>query len=247
MAVRFTNAAGQPYSVTPSLGTQSQVSFSLWFKIAATSAAGQTVLSLDNIAGGGSTLLCLQGAPDGSDMGVYKNTSGANLYTFATAVGTWYFVGFSCNGTAWTQINRSASATSFSSSTGTTNNASFNLAKITIDEIDGGERMNGVIAATKLWVGATLTQAELELESWTHMPQRTANLSAFYPMPKPETADYSGNARTLSGGTGATIIDGPPIAWRSRVPTLIVPSAAAPPTSMPPVPPVRRLQPLLVR
>jgi hypothetical protein len=60
------------------------------------------------------------------------------------------------------------------------------------------------------------------------MPQRTANLRAWYPLLKPDQNDASGNGQTLSGGTGATLDDGPPISWSTGRHRIVIPTAATP-------------------
>jgi hypothetical protein len=80
--------------------------------------------------------------------------------------------------------------------------------------------LNFRMASFKLWTAA-LTKGECEQELQSYVPQRTANLNRWYPMVHAETTDYSGQGRTLSGGTNATTAPGPPISWsRLRVPLL---------------------------
>lgn len=86
------------------------------------------------------------------------------------------------------------------------------------------EWYDGRLAALKVW-DAALTQAEIEAELAQYLPHRTANLLRFHPFLQAETADYSGNGNALSGGTGATTADGPPIPWAGIQPRLILPAA----------------------
>lgn len=71
---------------------------------------------------------------------------------------------------------------------------------------------DGSIAAVKVWIAA-LTKTELETELSKYSPVRTANLWANYTFRNgPQTADESGNARTLTqGGTPTLDAAGPPI------------------------------------
>ncbi|MEV7011536.1 LamG-like jellyroll fold domain-containing protein [Streptosporangium sp. NPDC051022] len=211
MAVRF-SASGQNYTRSLSLGSQTQWTVSCWVKITTDRNAYSTVWGLDD----GSTLdyYILQTDADGTTILLLDdadNTFGSRALT----VGTWYYVGVSVNGANGTMVSRAAGDTSFTVSTWTTAAASTSLQNFRLgDAIFTDEWLNGCLAAVKVWSGATLTQAELEAEAWTYQPRRTAGLQAWYPLTRAETTDYSGNGRTLSGGSGATTEDGPGIAWR---------------------------------
>lgn len=74
----------------------------------------------------------------------------------------------------------------------------------------GGYPWNGGIAGYKLW-GAQLTAAEIGAELAQITPVRRANLLRYHPFQQADTADYSGNGYTLSGGTGATARVDPPV------------------------------------
>ncbi|MFD8556615.1 hypothetical protein ACFV1N_04890 [Streptosporangium canum] len=208
MAVRF-SADGQDYTRTISLGTISQFSLSCWVKISVDRDTYSTAWSLDGVDG----YYALQTTFSGTSIVVMDNAEGSHG-SRALTVGTWYYVGVALNGVNGTMVSRALGDTTFTVSTWSDGQPSFTATNLRLGDSPGNEWLNGALTGVKFWSGVALTQAELEAEAWTHMPQRTAGLRAWYPLTRAETADYSGNALTLSGGTGATTEDGPGIAWR---------------------------------
>ena len=81
---------------------------------------------------------------------------------------------------------------------------------------------DGRFAGIKMW-DAALTASEVEAELGQYQPLRTSNLLRWHPFINAETTDYSGNGNGLTGGTGATTEDGPPLAWGSAIPVVILP------------------------
>jgi hypothetical protein len=72
-----------------------------------------------------------------------------------------------------------------------------------------GEWLDGVVAGFKHY-SAILTTTEMEAEFANYSPTRTSNLVRAHFRPNlANTSDYSGNNRTLSGGTGSTTENGP--------------------------------------
>ncbi|WP_433235496.1 LamG-like jellyroll fold domain-containing protein [Streptosporangium sp. CA-135522] len=211
MAVRF-SAAGQSYTRAVALGTISAFTVACWVKIAANRASFTTPWAIDN---GASDYFVLQTSESGVDMAVWDDAGLAQIVRQMT-VGTWYYIAIAVNGVDGTTTTRAADDTAFDSGGWTAQSSNLNAATLRIgDSPFGGEWINGAVAAFKFWTVA-LTQAELEAECRQYMPVRTENLRAWYPLLRPETADYSGRASTLSGGTGATKEDGPPISWGAR-------------------------------
>lgn len=84
----------------------------------------------------------------------------------------------------------------------------------------------GRIAGVKVW-DAALTQAEVEAELAQYVPRRVANLLHFHPFVSAESTDYSGGNNSLTGGSGATTADGPPIPWAVISPRLILPASVS--------------------
>jgi hypothetical protein len=220
MAVRFSSDASS-YSRTVSLGATTQWSVSCWVKISTDRNTFSCAWSLDS--GAASDAYVLLTGSDGTTIGVYDES--APRATRALTVGTWYYIGISVNGANGTMVSRSASDTSFTVSTWSTGSASTSISTLRVGRSPNtSEFLNGCVAAFKWWHGATLTQAELETEAWRYLPRRTANIKAWFPFLTAETADYSGQGSTLSGGTGATTEDGPPITWRGGLGKLILPA-----------------------
>lgn len=103
------------------------------------------------------------------------------------------------------------------------------------ESVFGAEWWRGRVANFKVW-NAALTQAEIENELAQYVPHRTANLLRWHPFLIAETTDYSGADRTLTGGTGATTEDGPPIPWHvplRRIITTGTGGSEPPGTTMP--------------
>lgn len=209
MAVRF-DADGEDFTRTVSLGTVSQFSVIAWVKISVDRNTNQTVWALDN---GNADYISVATNTDGTSMKFFTESNGSgNAQNFT--VGTWYAVACSVNGvngSMWTRAITDAAWTAITWTNGTANTTGTTLR---IGEHPGtGLWLNGAIAAFKAWNGVTFTQADFDNEVWSYRPRRTTNLIAWYPFLVTETADYSGNGNTLSGGTGTTTEDGPPIAW----------------------------------
>jgi len=227
MAVRF-DADGEDYTQALALGSQGAVSASCWAKVSVDRNTFSTAISLDNGTG---AALFIQTATDGVTMGVYEEPLGNFAGTGrAFTVGTWYWVGCSINGTSGTMYSRALADTATTTAALAGLQATHNIANLRLGESAwGGEWLNGAVCAVKVWTAA-LTQSELENEALTYRPRRTANLVGWYPLHRPETTDYSGNARTLSGGAGTSQEDGPGISWgpgRSRIRTYTQPTAPA--------------------
>ncbi|ARX81498.1 hypothetical protein SMD44_00896 [Streptomyces alboflavus] len=217
MAVRF-DADAEDYTQALALGSQAAISASCWAKVSVDRNTFSTAVSLDN---GTSDAVFLQTATDGVTMGVYEEPLGNFAGTGrAMTVGTWYWLAYSISGTSGTMYSRALSDTTVTTSALTGLQATHNIANLRLGESAWGtEWLNGAVCAVKIWTAA-LTQNELESEALLYRPQRIANLVGWYPLHRPETADYSGNGRTLSGGAGTAQEDGPGISWgpgRSRI------------------------------
>ncbi|MFI7125978.1 hypothetical protein ACIBQ1_09810 [Nonomuraea sp. NPDC050153] len=223
MAVRF-DASGEAYTRAISLGATTQFSISCWLKISVDRNALSSIWSLDNGFASGYALL--QTDTDGTTL-LYSDGS-ANRTLGSLTVGTWCYVGIAVNGANGTAVLQRTSDATATATTWSNGQASTNADTLRIcASVFSGQFLNGCVAAFKIWTGATLSQAELEAEIWAYVPRRTANVKSWYPLLAAETVDFSGNAQTLSGGSGTTTEDGPPISWRSRTRTVIVPPAAA--------------------
>lgn len=210
MAVRF-DASGESYNRTLSLGSQTAFSVTMWAKLSVDRAAQTVFWQVDD--NGVSPYLTVQ-CLDGTGLGIESNSWGAFSLSHTLTVGTWCFIGVAAHtdGNINTVIGNASSTlqgATWGAGAGT----------ITANRLvlgTGGlasQYLNGCLAAVKVWSGVRLSQDELKNEAYTYLPARTSGLRAWYPFLRAETVDYGGLAQTLSGGTGTTTEDGPPIAW----------------------------------
>lgn len=78
--------------------------------------------------------------------------------------------------------------------------------------------LNGVIAAYKQWT-VKLTDAEVQAERYSYLPQRWGSLWTWAPLlDTGNLTDYSGQGRSFTATGTVTTDDGPPIAWTPRQP-----------------------------
>ncbi|MER7500460.1 LamG-like jellyroll fold domain-containing protein [Nonomuraea pusilla] len=214
MAVRF-DADGESYTRATGLSTVTTWSFSCWVKLAADRTTTTVLAQIDNGSGSGmfrinawnGTALTFQ-----TDSGGWFGNIGLTL-----TVGGWFYVavsGTSNPGQVRTAA-RAAGSTMWVGGQSSQANVLFSAATLRIgDGQAANEWLNGSLAAVKIWDQA-LAVEELQNESWTYAPRRTAGLRGWYPFLSPSTTDFSGLAQTLSGGTGATLDDPPPLTWRA--------------------------------
>lgn len=215
MAVRV-SASSQNYSTTLSLGSQTKCSVTCWVKLSADRNTESTVWWIQ--ASGVSDSLAVSTDAGGEVLGMFDNGSFILAGPLMT-VGTWYFVGLAYDAGAYTMITRALGASSFSKYTASLGASSHTMTSLFIQNGQagggGGPYLNGCVTAFKGWIGVAMTDAQLQNEAWTHLP-RYPNPTFWYPLLVTETVDYSGNGRTLTGGTGATIEDGPGVGWGWR-------------------------------
>jgi hypothetical protein len=221
MAVRF-SGLNQGYIATPSLGTASQVSITAWCKLNADRNTNVTFASVDD---GAAELTWLLTEANGTR--IHFSDENAWLDTgILASVGTWYFIGGSFDGATGISVYRALNATSFTTETWISPNSVHNATYFRVGEYPGGGWLNGCVMAVKIWVGTALTIAQIHNEAWSIAP-KSKNVTAWYPLLKPETTDYSGNGYTLTGGSGTTTEDGPGVGWGYRRSSLYVPPSAA--------------------
>ena len=223
MAVRF-DAAGENYSASGGL-PGSTYTFTAWVLLAATSLTDNNVVYW--FTNGSDVFTGIEVRSTLNDLQGYDSATYSfnGLGPLAVSANTWYRCALVVNGANATFYRAAAgsalgSASASDFTTPTTPNEFF----LGDDRYD--EYWNGRLAAVKVWTAA-LTQAEVEHELAQYVPARTANLIRFHPFVKAETTDYSGSGNTLSGGSGTSTEDGPPIPWRIISPTVIVPAAGA--------------------
>ncbi|MFB4265324.1 hypothetical protein [Nonomuraea sp. GTA35] len=218
MAVRF-DADAEEYTRTVSLGSITAHSVACWLKISVDRNTISTAWTLDNTFASFYSMVSTN-----SDGTTIQHDNGSNVHAIGSlTVGTWCYVGLAVNGANATAVMQRVGDAAPTVVTWSNNQTSVNATRLMIGEsLFGTQWLNGCVAAFKFWT-ATLTQAELENEIWTYVPRRTTSLLAWYPFLTPGTVDYSGNAQTLTGGTGTTTEDGPPILWSSSRARLYVP------------------------
>lgn len=223
MAVRF-DAATEEYTRAASLGTVTQFAISCWVKLSVDLNTLSTIWCVDNGFSGDFIRLCT--SSDGNTLVVTDDTLGAHTVG-SLAVGTWCHVAIAFNGANATAVFRAASDTANTITTWADSASSTSIVNLRIgDGVFDGQYFNGCVAAFKLWTGVALSQADLEAEAWTYMPRRTNGIRAWYPFLRAETTDYSGLGSTLSGGSGTTTEDGPPVSWGPRNTTIVLPASA---------------------
>jgi hypothetical protein len=206
MAVRF-SADGQDYTRAIGLGAQTAFTVCCWVNVVDRNDYS-TIWSLDNGTG---DMELLQTDADGTTLMFYPDYNAGNVLALTPGVWTFIAIVGATTGNARTAYYRTASQGSLTTVT-LGSATSTNMATLRIGESAfGAEWWNGSIAAAKPWIGVTLTHAEIAAESCQYAPARTANLTAYYPMSRPDPMDYSGNGQSLGGGSGVGYSDGPPI------------------------------------
>ncbi|MEO3856245.1 LamG-like jellyroll fold domain-containing protein [Acrocarpospora sp. B8E8] len=223
MAVRFNNLF-ENYERTTTFGSQGQFTIAGWVKISVDRNDFSTFFDVSGTPG---ERFIVQTDSDGTT--VYIFAPGSTVGASSLTVGTWYYLAATSNGTSASLYIRAHNATSFTVNSGSTSSSAYVLDHVILGDSGlGNEWLNGCLAAVKLWVGAALNEAELARESQTYLPSRTANLAAWYPFAGPgTTVDLSGNGQTLSGGSGTSLEDGPPIAWRQGRRRLFLPGTVS--------------------
>jgi hypothetical protein len=212
MAVRF-DAINERYSSLQVGGAATAYTVACWARLEVNRLSLSTIWQIENGVGGNYLRVT---AWNGSAL-AFQTANGPWNGSMSTTltVGDWYYIGFSATvnpGQARFAI-RAAGSSTFTTSTSSQANTTVTLGTLWLGSgFTASEWFNGSIAAVKVW-NAALTAAELQDESWTYRPQRTDGLFGWHPLLTTSGVDSSGNHRPLSGGTGTTVADGPPIAW----------------------------------
>lgn len=205
MSVRF-DADGEDFiTTTNSLSTP----FTLlcWAMLSVDRNTFQTVFQADDGGSPPTTVVNLQTNSDGTSMGLWDKFV-ETVTGPAMTVGTWYRFAVTHSGTTLT-LYYGIDSGSLTSATGTQTIAG-NLPTLRIGEsVWGGEWLNGRIAGFKQY-SAVLTQTEIETELASATAVRTSGLYRHHQFATANTADDSGNSRTLTGGVGATTEADPP-------------------------------------
>jgi hypothetical protein len=180
VATRF-NAAGQEFTRAPALGAQPAFTVTCWVHLTVNRVSWSTIWSFDNTA----TDRAWLGTSSTGNRLYFWDEVGLNDNTGPTlATGVWTFVGVAVNGANGSIYYRDSSTT-LSTSSWTTGNTTLSMQNLTIGTDLDGSWLNGRVAALKIWT-ATLTQAEIDAESWQYVPARGQDLRAWYPLAVPE-------------------------------------------------------------
>lgn len=213
MAVRFNGTSASGFSTTSGVPTTASFTITCWFYLVSAAPSGLLMWSLDSSATQ-YAYLGVEVDPSSALLFDWQGT-GATIISAAAplSVGTWYKTGVVVSGTT----ARLYQATASSALSTYSETANFVLPSGTLklwigDSVHASFYGHYRLAAFKMW-NSNLTKAEVEQELCCYVPRRTANLTHWYPMVRKETTDYSGHARTLTGGSAATTEPGPPIAW----------------------------------
>lgn len=222
MAVR-TDASGEALSRTASLPDDESFTACGWAMLSADRNDYSTVFSLDDAS---SRYFLIETDSDGTTLALVDNTQVGALT--AVNVNEWFFWALwaSALGTGGAYVWRSSTG-GWSSKTSNRTGFTMTPTGMFIGNNGFGEWMNGRSAAVKVWSGAALSQAEIEQERLSYLPQRWANIYGFWPLlAHGDLVDYSSNARPLTATGTLSTEDGPPIAWRRGRSRFRRPSAA---------------------
>ncbi|MEU4224297.1 LamG domain-containing protein [Nonomuraea sp. NPDC026600] len=219
MAVRF-SASGQHYQATTGLPT-TVYTITAWVWATDLGSRYRVVHYLRQSSGDHYTAIQVRNLPTDIQLSDDVSYAFGGVGPLAISPATWYRVAAVVNGANATFYSAaagdpltSASVADFSPP------ATPNQLWIGADPFSNW--WDGRFAAIKMW-DAALTASEVEQELGQYQPLRTTNLLRWHPLINAEVTDYSGNGNTLTGGTGATTEDGPPLAWGSAIPVVILP------------------------
>jgi len=247
MAARISAAGTQEYTTSSGMPASNVWTCTWWTYQVEDRNTYSTLLSV----GSAGAYVDVSTASDGTTVGVYdpSNYSGTPLGATAFSLTTWYRLGLVVDGTTASFYRAAVSASSLTASTASGDFTASNppTSLVIGDSVNAGDYpWSARVAAFKMW-GAALTQGEVEAELSQYLPRRTGNLLRFHPFLRTEAVDYSGSGNTLSGGTGSTTEDGPPIPWSRLAPRVVITTDAAPTASRPVMSAWARRVPLLVR
>lgn len=209
-SVRF-DASTDQLSRTNTMPTITAFTFMCWVKVSVDRNAFSCFINFHN-SGSGSGYYYMGTDSDGTTFALYNNST--VVAGSALTVGTWYHVAMVCSGTGAGQflgyLNGALNITH-------AGNAAQTAGGIWVGATNEGTSLalNGSVAAIKIY-SAALSAADIQRESKSYRPKRTANLNGWYPCTSiaSDEIDFSGAGLTFSqGGTLATE-DGPPISWK---------------------------------
>jgi hypothetical protein len=226
VAVRFSSSSQQIDRGSNPLDEQN-FSVCFWYYCLGQGGSSSTfnpIFTLSNSVG--SSYRMLHFSATGSD--VHHGWSyGSSEILVSTSTNNWYFLGLTSSGTATGDQDAYGAGVSDSISTESNDGAadSFTEDTFAFSGADSTYWANCRIAAFKAW-DAVLTQAEIEKERWTYIPQRESNIHMWSPLID-DLTDYGPNGRDWTETGTVTYEDGPPISWGGSVLTVGALLAAA--------------------
>ncbi|MFG1683513.1 LamG domain-containing protein [Nonomuraea sp. NPDC049269] len=227
MAVRF-SASGQHYTATAGL-PGNVYTFTAWVWSAAVGSRYRVVYWFRQTSGDHFSGVGVRDNP--VDLQMMEDVSYwfSGVGPLAASAQTWYQVAAVVNGANAT-FYRSAAGDPLASVSVSNFAPPATPNQLWLGTDAFGGWWDGRIAAVKVW-DAALSQADVEAELSQQQPKRTTNLIRWHPFVSAEPTDYSGLGNDLTGGTGATTEDGPPIPWGSAAPMLLLPAAGGAPAN----------------
>lgn len=212
MAIRI-DASGDYLRRTANLPSTSAFTATCWFYYVATRSAFAYFLGVDDA----SSAYILLGFDNANNLEIaYSSGATENNFAAAPATSAWHFMALRANGTNVKGFHRTLAGTWQTVTSSVT--PSFTPTGMYFGSDGFDEWVNCRLAGIKVW-DAALTDAEIENEAETLMPQRFANLNLWtpgFPGSGERTRDYSGNGRNLTEGGTLTDEDAPPIAYGAR-------------------------------
>lgn len=213
MAVSIT-ATAQAYTATTGLPAANVASMTCFAMLTATPTDYRNIGGVSNA--GGAAFWTLSTRDTTASIGLFDNVTylvtGAPLGATTIPLNAWWKYGVSISG-ANVAFYCAPVGSGLTVTTATNFTPPATPTEMAIGEFPdagSGTFWNGRIAGMKWWQ-AQLTAGEIDAELSQIAPVRWTNLLRYHPFRVAETTDYSGNARTLSGGTGATSTVGPPV------------------------------------
>jgi hypothetical protein len=221
VAVRFPGDTGQQYSDAATLAGATYTALAWVYVVPVLDSHSHTLWNYDQAATDGHQVYIDEQGP--SDFVLTLSRAGGSFTAGAVTENTWTKVALTVSAGTGT-LYQGAAGQGLTSTADTVSSPSFDGLYIGTFAT-GGSPLDGRLANFKVY-DAVLTPAEIEAEFAQYAPVRLASLRRWYPFLAAGTADYSGNGNTLTGGTGVTTEDGPPIPWADLAAQLTVPAAA---------------------
>lgn len=219
MGTHFTGSGDRLSHTNTVIGGTTSRSFTVWLR--KTSSANNSCFQLSYGTG---TWISEISTFDGDLFVTDASGGGSAQYTFTFTTDQWYHIGYTYDGTnKRVYVDGALASTQAWSSTGAPGGDgwTFGAANFTAPDVD--------LQDITIW-NVVLTADEIAQLYRARLPRRRDNLVAHYPLfqDAARTADYSGNARTLTSvGTPTNATSSPPAPWGTRSPRISLVTATA--------------------